>query len=45
MSATKGHYAELARTLTDEQLKEHGYSDEEVQFFRECFGPYEDEEK
>ena len=44
MSATKRYYAELATTLTDEQLREHGYSDEEIQFFRECFGPYEDEE-
>ena len=44
MSATKRYYADLACTLTDEQLKEHGYSDEEIQFFRECFGPYEDDE-
>lgn len=44
MSATKRYYEELAQTLTDEQLKEHGYSDEEIQFFRKCFGPFEDDE-
>lgn len=43
MSATKRYYEELAQTLTDEQLKEHGYSDEEIEFLRECFGPYEDD--
>lgn len=44
MSATKRYYEELAQTPTDDQLKEHGYSDEEIQFFRECFSPYDDEE-
>lgn len=44
MSATKRYYTELAQTVTDDELKEHGYSDEEIEFFRECFGPYEDEE-
>lgn len=44
MSATKRYYAELALTVTDDELKERGYSDEEIEFFRECFGPYGDED-
>lgn len=43
MSATKRYYEELAQSLTNEQLREKGYSDEEIEFFRECFGPYEDD--